>query len=307
MKFAKYFTPILAAAALAACDSGTSSNASRVTIRLHDAPGDLAEAWVKVDRVYLMGTSAADSTSGRVDLLTTPTGWINLTDLTGGSFSTIVNGVAAPAGSYTQLRIVVCEAYVVTESGDVYSTTGATLPAGVTSDGQLRTPSGCQSGFKVKLPGGSVTLENDAEVFSVDFDVSQSFGHVAGNSGAWVMHPVMTATDIQFMGSISGIVSLATGVTFPTCGGAATDVTKFSPLAISALDSLSAVVGTDGAYALGVAPGTYTMSYVPALSFTNGDSLLVTAAPSVPSATVASGGSTTVNYSVSAVTCKPHA
>jgi hypothetical protein len=304
MKFTKFFTPILAAAALAACDSGTSTGGSRVSIRLHDAPGDLAEAWVKVDRVYLQGSTAADSTSGRVDLLTTPTAWINLTDLTGSSFATIVNGVAVPSGSYSQLRFVVCDAYVVTESGDVYATTGASLPAGVTADGQLRVPSGCQSGLKVKLPGGSVDLENDSEILSVDFDVSQSFGHQAGGSGAWVMHPVMTATDIEFSGTIAGTVSLASGVTFPACGGAATDLTKFAPLAISGVDSLSATVAASGAYSMGVTPGTYTMSYTPVFSFTNGDSLTVAATAAPTSATVASGGLTTVNYTISSATCK---
>jgi hypothetical protein len=202
---------------------------------------------------------------------------------------------------------VVCEAYVVTQTGAVYATSGAALPSGVTSTGTLRAPSACQSGFKVKLPGGSVSLDNDAEILSVDFDVSQSFGHQAGNSGAWVMHPVMTATDIQFTGTINGTVTAATGVTFPACGGVATDVTKFAPLAILGADSTSAVVAANGTYAMGVASGTYTMSYTPAFSFTNGDSLFVTAAPSAPTATVASGGLTTVDYSVTAATCKPHA
>jgi hypothetical protein len=303
MKFAKYLTPILAAAALAACDSGTSSNTSRVTIRLHDAPGDLAEAWVKVDRVYLQGTSSADSTSGRVDLLTTQTGWINLSDLTGTNFSTIVSGVTVPAGSYSQLRFVVCEAYVVTESGDVYSTSDATLPTGVTSDGQLRIPSGCQSGFKVKLPGGSVDLENDSQILSVDFDVSQSFGHQAGNSGAWVMHPVMTATDVGFSGGITGTVALATGVTLPTCGGVANDLTKFVPLAIAGADSIAATVSTAGAFSMAVTPANYTMAYAPDLAYSNGDSLTFVAAATPTTAAVASGSNTTVNYSITQATC----
>jgi hypothetical protein len=303
MKYAKYLTPILAVVALAACDGGTDSETSRVTIRLHDAPGDLEEAWVKVDEIYLQGTSAADSTSGRQVLLSTPTGWINLTDLTGSAFHTLVSGVTVPAGSYTQLRFVVCDAYVVTREGDVYATQGSDLPAGVTADGQLRVPSGCQSGFKVKLPGGAVALENDAEILSVDFDVSQSFGHQAGNSGAWVMHPVMTATDIEFSGGISGTVSTAANVTLPTCGGGATTVTLFAPLAIAGADSISGAVAASGAYSMSVVPGTYTMSYTPIYTFTNGDSLTVAATPAPATATVASGGNTVVNYSITSATC----
>lgn len=296
----------LAALALAACgDSGTSGNGpALVSIRLHDAPGDLKEAWVKVDQIYLQGTSSADSTSGKVVLLDTQTGWLNLTQLTGGNFATLVNGAQVPAGTYSQLRFKVCEAYVVTQTGDVYATSGAALPAGVTADGSLQVPSGCSSGLKVKLPNGGVTLESGASVMAVDFDVSQSFGHLAGQSGKWVMHPVMTATSLSFSASIGGTVSLAAGVTLPACGGGAVAITQFVPRAVAGVDSISGVVQPAGTYAMTVAPNTWTMTYAPAYSFTNGDSLMVAAAPSLPTATVASGGSATVNYSITSATCK---
>jgi len=298
----------LAALVLGACsDSTGSGGAPRLSIRLHDAPGDLKEAWVKVDRVYLQGTSSADSSSGRADLLTTQTGWLNLTQLSGSNFATLVSNAQVPAGTYSQLRFVVCNAYVVTSAGQVYATPGAELPAGVTATGTLQIPSGCSSGLKVKLPGGGVQVDSGSTILSVDFDVSQSFGHQAGNSGRWVMHPVMTATEVGQSGGISGTVSTATGLTLPTCGGSAVTVANFTPLAISGADSLSATVAAGGTYSLSVAPATYTMSYAPTYSFTNGDSLTVTAAPSAATATVASGGSQTVNYTISAATCKPHA
>jgi len=301
----KILLPLVAALALGACSDGTGSNGARtVSIRLHDAPGDLKEAWVKVDEVSLQGTSAADSMSGKVVLLGTRTGWINLATLTGGSFATLVNGAQLPAGSYSQLRFKVCEAYVVTRDNQVYATSGATLPAGVTSTGTLQVPSGCQSGLKVKLPGGGVDLTESSQVLSVDFDVSQSFGHQAGASGKWVMHPVMTATSITFAGSIAGTVSLAAGVTLPACGGSAVTLATFSPRAISGADSVSAVVTQAGAYSVAVAPGTYTMGYAPTYSFTNGDSLTVAAAATPASATVAGGTTTTVNYAITGATCK---
>ena len=308
MKRRNLLLPLAAAAMLAACSDSTGGNgAASVSIRLHDAPGDLKEAWVKVDRVYLQGTNAADSSSGRVDLLTTQTGWLNLTSLTGSNFATVVNNTSIPAGTYSQLRFVVCDAYVVTQSGQVYATSGATLPSGVTSTGTLRVPSGCQSGLKVNLPGGGVTLDSAQTILSVDFDVSQSFGHQAGNSGQWVMHPVMTATEVGFAGTINGTVALATGVTLPTCGGSAVAISAFKPLAIAGADSLSATVQSSGAYSISVAPATYTMTYVPALSYTNGDSLMVTAAPSAATAAVASGQTVPVNYTISAITCKAKA
>jgi hypothetical protein len=294
----------LAALALAACSDSTSGNGpALVSIRLHDAPGDLKEAWVKVEQIYLQGTSSADSMSGKVVLMNTPTGWLNLTQLTGSNFATLVNSAQVPAGTYSQLRFVVCDAYVVTQTGAVYATSGAALPAGVTATGSLQVPSGCQSGLKVKLPGGGVTLESGSTVMSVDFDVSQSFGHVAGQSGKWVMHPVMTATELSFSASIGGTVSLAAGVTLPTCGGGAVALTQFVPRAVAGVDSVSGVVQPAGTYSMTVAPNTYTMTYAPAYSFTNGDSLTVVATPSVGSVTVASAANATVDYSITAATC----
>ncbi|HEU0055436.1 MAG TPA: DUF4382 domain-containing protein [Longimicrobium sp.] len=303
----KLFLPALAVATLAACDgggSGTGAGTPRLTVRLTDAPGDLKEAWIKVEKVHLQGTTASDSTSGRVTLMETPTGWVNLLTLSGGNFASLANGVAVPAGTYSELRLVVCDAYVVTRTGAVYATPGTALPAGVTATGTLRAPSACQSGFKVKLPGNSLTLESESTILSVDFDVSQSFGHQAGNSGAWVLHPVMSATAVGFSGTINGTVTVAAGVTLPACGGAAVDVTKFVPRAVTGADSVSAAVSAGGQYAMAVAPGTYTMAYAPVLSFTNGDSLSVTAAATPPTVTIAAGGTQTANYSITAATCK---
>jgi hypothetical protein len=50
----------------------------------------------------------------------------------------------------------------------------------------------------------------------VDFDVSESFGHQAGNSGAWVMHPVIRATSVTTERPVSVTLALGDGVTLPT-------------------------------------------------------------------------------------------
>jgi hypothetical protein len=304
-KNAKGILPLLAALALASCDGGTGSDQARLTIRLTDAPGDLAQAWVKIDRIYLQG-SAGDSARGRVDVLTTRTGFVDLLTLSGGRTAELVNGAVVPAGRYSELRFVVCEAYIVTKSGTVYATRDAELPAGVKAAGELHIPSGCASGIKVKFPSGgdAVELESESAIMTVDFDVTQSFGHQAGNSGRWVMHPVLRATGVGFSGGIAGAVSLAQGVALPTCGGSAVTLQAFTPRAIAGADSLNATVGTDARYRIGAAPGTYTMTYAPVVAYTNGDSLTVTATPSAPTVTVASGGTATADYSITAATCK---
>jgi hypothetical protein len=308
-KHGKLFLSALAALAMAACDrNGTGSGGpARVSVRLTDAPGDLKEAWVKIDRIYLKG-GPADSTgngSGGVDLLTTATGWVDLLTLSGGRTAELVSGTPVPAGRYSEMRLVVCQAYVVEKDGDVYATSGAELPAGVTADGTLQIPSGCSSGFKIKFSGDEpVELASESTMMTVDFDVSQSFGHQAGNSGRWIMHPVLHATAMGFAGGIGGTVAVAQGVTLPTCGGAPVAVTAFVPQATAGTETFTSAVGADGRYAITVAPGSYTMGYAPALSYANGDSLMVTAAPSVATATVASGATAAVDYSITAATCK---
>ena len=298
---------LFAALAVAACDGdgGTAGNGtSRVSIRLTDAPGDLAEAWVKIDGIYLKG-NVDSATDNRTELLSAPTGWVDLLTLSGGRTAELVNGAVVPAGRYSEMRFVVCEAYIVTSDGDVYASRDAELPAGVTADGTLHMPSACSSGFKVKFPADSaVSLESESAIMTVDFDVSQSFGHQAGNSGRWIMHPVLHATSVGFAGGIGGAVALAQGVTLPTCGGGEVALTAFVPQATTGATTYTSAVGTDGRYKITVPAGTYTMGYAPALSFANGDSLMVTAAPSAATATVASGASATVDYSVTAATCK---
>jgi hypothetical protein len=306
-KHGKLALPLLAALAMGACDgNGTGSGGpARVSIRLTDAPGDLKEAWVKIDRIYLKGGPADSTSNGNVDLLTTTTDWVDLLTLSGGRTAELVSGATVPAGRYSELRLVVCEAYIVEKDGDVYATRDAELPAGVTADGQLQIPSGCSSGFKIKFRGDEpVELASESNIMTIDFDVSQSFGHQAGNSGRWIMHPVLHATSVGFAGGIGGTVAVAQGVALPTCGGSPVAVTAFVPQALAAADTFTSAVAADGRYRVTVAPGTYTMGYAPALSYANGDSLMVTAAPSVATATVASGATATVDYSITAATCK---
>lgn len=308
MKISSKLALPLLALAMAACDGGTGgSGDARLSIRLVDAPGDLAEAWVKIDRIYLQGD--ADSINGgRTDLLSTPTDWVDLLTLSGGRTAELVNGAVVPAGRYSQLRFVVCNAYIVTNDGDVYATRDATLPAGVTRDGELHMPSACSSGFKVKFPAdSSMNLASEASIVTVDFDVSQSFGHQAGNSGRWVMHPVLQATSVGFAGGIAGTVSVASGVTLPTCGGSAVAVTAFVPQAVSGATTYTSAVAADGRYRITVPAGSYTMGYAPALSFANGDSLMVTATPSAASVSVASGATAAADYSITAASCKAKA
>ncbi|HEX8393311.1 MAG TPA: hypothetical protein VF665_13290, partial [Longimicrobium sp.] len=85
---------------------------------------------------------------------------------------------------------------------------------------------------------------------------------------------------------------------------AAVPVTAFSPVAVLGADSISSTVGTDGRYRITAGAGTYAMGYRPKLGYTNGDTVSFTATVSAPSVTVASGGTATADYSITAATCK---
>jgi hypothetical protein len=297
---------------LAACSDNNGDltggdGTSRLRILLTDAPADLEEAFIKVDKIVLI-RNAADSVSGggsgRVEITPDVDDFIDLLELTGGDFLELVDVNNVPSGFYAQMRVYLDGAYVVLKDGRVFATAGADLPDGVTADGTLKCPSCSQSGYKVKFSGEGLQLIGNSTI-TLDFDAGQSFGHEAGKSGQWIMHPVLraTTTTIQF-GSIKGLVSLAQGVTLPTCGGAATTISQFKPLAIMNGDTASGTVDAQGAFRISsLLPGTWTLSYVKDLTFTNGDSLTVTATPSAATVNVAQADSATANFSISAATC----
>lgn len=182
------------------CDS-TGPGTGFISLELKDAPGDVVKAVVTIDQIYLQGGNegADESTdpAGRivlrdedvtVDLLT-------LADETMG----LVDVAEVPNGTYPQLRFVVTGAYIEVETAqgtEIYasSPTYAGLPAGATVTGMLILPSWSSSGLKVKLPGDAIQVVGNQTVLVVDFDVAQSFGKQPGQSGNWVMSPVIEAT-----------------------------------------------------------------------------------------------------------------
>jgi hypothetical protein len=303
------FSLLAGALFLGACEASTGSlepDGARLTVQLTDAPGDLKEARVKVSKIILQGTGTGDSTSARQEFAVTSTEWIDLLTLAGGKLQNLVSGVAVQPGTYSQLRVVVDGAYVVTRDNKVFATPGAALPANVTATGELKCPGCDQSGFKVIFPGG-VTVSDSTTVL-VDFDVNQSFGHEAGKSGKFILKPVLIGTrrtGSTQPGTISGTVSLAQGVTIPACGGQATlDLTRFVPTATSPTTLKTGTTTAAGAFKVGaVAPGTYALG-VDRVGFANGDTLSFAAQATPSSVTVASGATATAAYSVTSAACK---
>jgi Domain of unknown function (DUF4382) len=211
-----------------ACDNSVGGNDSgRLTLLLTDAPGDFQEAVVTISSIYLQGDATSDNESGRVMLRTGPV----TTDLLtlANDVATLVDAVEVPAGTYGQLRFVIDGAYVriETETGSkVYATPGySEAPAVV--DGQLKCPSCGTSGIKVNLQG-NLELDGTAETLLVDFDVSETFGHEAGNSGMWVMHPSIKASPMEEAASLDVSLGLAGGLTLPVLTSGAVTLGDFS-------------------------------------------------------------------------------
>ena len=205
--------PLFALGALGACADSTGVRPGKISILLTDAPGDVKAAVVTISEIYLQG-------SGRIVLRDTPV-TIDLLTLAG-STAMLVDEATVPAGTYSQLRFVVTDAYIEVENADgttsIYASSPgyAGLPSGARVAGELQMPSFAQSGLKVDLPGGSVRIDGDQRILLVDFDVAQSFGHAAGGSGRWVMHPVIHATDLVASGTLTVTLRPAQGVTLPT-------------------------------------------------------------------------------------------
>ncbi len=284
---------------LVACGGG---NSGTVTLKLTDAPGDFNAAVVTITEIDLVGsggTTVLSNSKVTTDLLTLAN-----------DTATLVNNAVVPSGTYSQLRFVISGAYIeVAQSGGgsiIYasSPTYEGLPAGAQVGGALQMPSLGESGLKVDLPAGGVTVGTDSKVLLVDFDVSQSFGHQAGTSGTWVMHPVMTATEFELSGTVNVTLTLGTGVTLPTTA----NLGQFNAVLTNSGGSAKSLAlintGSGGTYAasfLYLIPGNYTLTFTAPAAIAS----FVTT-PAVPATvTVSSGQPTAEAFTVSSVTPAP--
>jgi hypothetical protein len=315
-------TPRFAALALAstlflavtACDDDPTDPADgdvRLNVQLTDAPGDVAAAWLKIDRIYLQGGD------GPVDLLTEPTELIEITELVGTAVLLVEDFPLEP-GSYGQLRFVIGGGVLESDDGTVYVLGDVDHPDGLEAGGVLQCPSCQQSGIKVTLPGDELELGDGETTVTLDFDVSQSFGHRAGNSGRWVMRPVIHGTWVEggpALGpGVRGQVDLAEGVTIPACpAGTARSVEDFVPVATATTlvdgDGFalvrSGVTAADGTFVLGpLAPDTWDLGFVGTLEL-EGAALTFEASAAPTQALVADADVTGVTYTISSASCTP--
>ena len=208
-----------------------SGQSSRMNIYLTDAPADYKAVWIDIQQIMIKRTDD-DSENGWTAVPLKRPGRYNLLELRNGK-DTILGGVDLPAGRVSQIRLIL---------GD---NNQVVLKNGTVAD--LKTPSAQQSGLKVKI---------DAELIAgipyeivLDFDASRSIVE-AGNSGQYILKPVIRTFARAAGGAIQGVV-------LP--GSASAMVT-----AVSGVDTLGAIPDASGAYKFwGLSPGNYSLMFTP--------------------------------------------
>ena len=194
-----YLVILLSVALVAsACDdaggpAGT-GDPTNVTVLLTDAPGDVVHAWVDIEEVYLQGGDGEEGDAGgRVTLFAGPSGPLDLMALIDDVEE--LASVVIPSGRYGQLRVVLEGAAIQLDNGEVYATDGFDPPVILPITGELICPSCSTSGFKVLLQGRDLDLLDAEELLVLDFDAGESFAMEAGNSGRWIVTPVIKLFD----------------------------------------------------------------------------------------------------------------
>ena len=282
----------------AACSDSSGPGTGQVSLLLKDAPGDVLAAVVTIDEIDLQGSG------GTTVLLNTPV-TTNLLTLSTDA-ATLVQQATVPAGTYGQLRFVISGGYLEVDNGNgtssIYasSPTYTGLPPGAAVSGTLDMPSYLQSGLKITLPGGSLTVTDGGEqVLLVDFDVAQSFGHSAGSTGSWVMHPVIQAEQVGATGSARVTLTPDAGVNLPLVNGMPVTLGEFTAT-LTGSDGVNRTVALtdqdqDGTFEADfhyLTPGDYTLVFTAPAGVT-----AFSADPPVPATvTITAGASTTTAF-----------
>ena len=85
-----------------------------------------------------------------------------------------------PAGTYTQLRLI------------VYPTGNYAVPSGDTASTPMRVASGTESGVKIVVPGGIVVDDDENASITLDWDLqSENATQINLDSDEYVMTPVI--------------------------------------------------------------------------------------------------------------------
>lgn len=169
-------------------DSGVNQT-SKISVRLTDAPGDYDKVNLEVIDVLIKRDVNGDDEEGWVSIGTANKPVLyDVMDLTGG-VNALIADTLVPSGYLSQIRLLLGENNTIVENGVTHL---------------LKTPSGQQSGVKLMV---NQTLEQGiAYDFTLDFDVDKSIVK-AGNSGQYILKPVIRVFATVSLGVIKGAVT----------------------------------------------------------------------------------------------------
>jgi len=193
--FGNFVFAILTALVLAACGGGggggiggTGSNdMGTLHVVMTDAPACGYDAVnITVDRVRVhQSSSAVDGDTGWSEIVLNPARRINLLSLANGVLEDL-GQTALPAGTYTQLRLVLAA------NDAAHPLANSVAPSGG-SETALTTPSAQQSGIKLNV-NIAVAADKVADV-ALDFDACKSVVK-RGASGQYNLKPVIAVTPL---------------------------------------------------------------------------------------------------------------
>ena len=282
MKSCSLFAVLLTALVAVACGSGgeapgsgsgdgsTGSGAAPAKLRVSvtDAPFPSAfveSASVVIREVRVRAESTESETEGEAEggwtTVFTGSSTIDLVPLTGGVEALLVEA-EIPAGTYSEARLIV-------DAGEVVLSQDATVADGEytfsTDNGNLRFPSGAQTGIKVKIDNDIVVTSSLTAALVLDFDLSKSFvfngpvNHAPGVKRV-LFKPVVRASNA----STGGTLSLDVMSDQATPGDAADD-TPLAGATVRVLDDTDTEIAmglTDeqGHFQSIVPAGTYALS-----------------------------------------------
>lgn len=166
----------------------TTRAAPSFDVRLTDAPGDVVQAIVTIERVAVVPVEdSADghARNGGVELLADSTFSADLVELQAGVDTALARVDSLPTGTYGQIRLVTADTADV-----LYETAG-----GDTARANLKQPSASETGIKINFDPVTLADSTDRAQVTLDFSVAESFVK-AGRSGKYIFKPVVQADTV---------------------------------------------------------------------------------------------------------------
>ena len=192
--------------ALAGCSSNSGSSSlgsGDLNVSLTDAPSpDYKAVYISVNQVEVKASSDNGENGWQVVDIVNKT--INLLDLTGGILEDLGTR-NLPAQTYNQLRLVLASAPDDENNlnGDPHPFANYVIETDDTVH-ELKVPSGYQSGIKL-VKQFTIAVSGLTELI-LDFDAMKSVVE-AGNSGQWILKPVIEVLDTVTLAGIDGSVT----------------------------------------------------------------------------------------------------